>query len=62
MTRNTAFITAGLVFGLSIVATGCKKNKEVAKPKGEVEIVEFCTGDEYESDSKHFRSNGTGES
>ena len=62
MTRITPFALAGLLLGLTAVTTGCKKNKEVAKPKGEVEIVEFCTGDEYESDSKNFRSSATGES
>ena len=62
MTRITPFALAGLLLGLTAVTTGCKKNKEVAKPKGEVEIVEFCTGDEYKSDSKNFRSSATGES
>ena len=62
MTRITILSFAGLLIGLTTLTTGCKKGKDVVKPKGEVEIVEFCTGDEYESDSKHFRSNGTGES
>jgi len=62
MTRITILSLAGLLIGLTTLTTGCKKGKDVVKPKGEVEIVEFCTGDEYESDSKHFRSNGTGES
>ena len=56
MTRTALLTTTGLVLGLAVFTTGCKKNKEVAKPKGEVEIVEFCTGSEYNSDSKHFRS------
>ena len=62
MTRTALLTTTGLVLGLAVFTTGCKKNKEVAKPKGEVEIVEFCTGSEYNSDSKHFRSTATGES
>ncbi len=62
MTRFPLITCAGLLIGLTLLATGCKKNKEVAKPKGEVEIVEFCSGDEYESDSKNFRSSATGES
>ena len=47
MTRTALLTTTGLVLGLAVFTTGCKKNKEVAKPKGEVEIVEFCTGSEY---------------
>ena len=61
MTRHTLTLT-GLVLCLAAFTTGCKKNKDVAKPKGEVEIVEYCTGSEYNSDSKHFRSTATGES
>jgi len=52
----TAFIFAG---------TGCKKKKDVAetpKPKGEVVINEYCTGAQYNSDEKTFRSSATGES
>ena len=62
MTRYSLMTFTGLLVGLTLIATGCKKNKEVAKPKGEVEIVEFCSGDEYESNSKFFRSSATGES
>ena len=62
MTRTTTLTLSGLLIGFASVTTGCKKNKEVAKPKGEVEIVEYCTGGEYESDNKHFRSSATGES
>ncbi|MDG1380838.1 MAG: hypothetical protein P8P45_01555 [Flavobacteriales bacterium] len=62
MTRTTTLALSGLVLGLAVVTTGCKKSKEVAKPKGEIEIVEYCTGSEYQSSSKHFRSSATGES
>lgn len=62
MTRTQLMTFAGLIIGLSVISTGCKKNKDIAKPKGEVEIVEFCNGDEYESDKKHFRTSATGES
>ena len=62
MTRTTSLTLTGLIVGLAVFTTGCKKNKDVVKPKGEVEIVEYCTGDAYESDSKHFRSSATGES
>ena len=62
MTRTTSLTLTSLIVGLAVFTTGCKKNKDVVKPKGEVEIVEYCTGDAYESDSKHFRSSATGES
>jgi hypothetical protein len=62
MTRKTSLTLTGLVLGLAVFTTGCKKSKEVAKPTGEVEIVEYCSGSEYQSRSKHFRSSATGES
>ena len=62
MTRKTSLTLTGLVLGLAVFTTGCKKSKEVAKPTGEVEIVEYCSGSEYQSSSKHFRSSATGES
>ena len=61
MTRIT-ILSLGLFMGLSILATGCKKNKEMSAPKGEVEIAQFCSGEEYESDNKNFRARATGES
>jgi len=62
MTRTALLTTTGLVLSLAVLTTGCKKNKDVVKPKGEIEIFEFCTGDDYNSDNKHFRSTATGES
>lgn len=62
MTRTTTLTLSGLALGLAVFTTGCKKNEDVVKPKGEVEIVEYCTGEKYNSDSKHFRSTATGES
>lgn len=44
------------------VLTGCKKNKEIKAPDGEVLINEYCSGDEFFSDNEFFRSNGLGES
>ena len=32
------------------------------QPSGEVEILEYCAGDEYKSDKDHFRATATGES
>ena len=62
MTRNIPLTLSVLALGLAVATTGCKKNEDVVKPKGEIEIVEYCTGSEYNSDSKHFRSTATGES
>lgn len=39
-----------------------KKEKPEPKPKGEVLINEYCTGDGYFSDKKTFRSSAVGES
>ena len=44
------------------VLTGCKKNKEIKAPEGEVLINEYCSGEEFFSDNEFFRSNGLGES
>jgi len=44
------------------VLTGCKKNKEVKAPEGEVLINEYCSGEEFFSDNEFFRANGLGES
>jgi len=60
--------TLGLMLvaiALTIGTTGCKKNKktqETPKPTGEIEIIEYCSGAQYFSDNKTFRSSATGES
>lgn len=49
----------------SMMGVACKKNKKVVeepKPKGEVLIQEYCTGDEYNSTKEVFRASATGES
>ncbi|MEZ4799485.1 MAG: hypothetical protein R2809_06870 [Flavobacteriales bacterium] len=49
----------------SMMGVACKKNKKVIeepKPKGEVLIQEYCTGDEYNSTKEVFRASATGES
>lgn len=54
-----------LVVMLTIVGTACKKKKktvETPKPKGEVLITEYCSGDQYMSTKEAFRSTATGES
>lgn len=49
----------------SMMGVACKKNKKVVeepKPKGEVLIQEYCTGDQYMSTKEAFRATATGES
>lgn len=57
-------IVAILFITISIV--GCKSKKKTITKKledrGEVEIVEHCSGKSYFSTNKYFRANATGES
>ena len=46
-----------------IATTGCNNNKSITPEQaGEVEILEYCSGDDYKSDKDHFRASATGES
>ncbi len=46
-----------------MILAGCKGNQAITPSEnGEVEIIEYCTGSDYNSDSKHFRATATGES
>ncbi len=63
--KTKHFTLVILVAAITIFGSACKKNKkvaEVAKPKGEVLINEYCTGDQYMSTKEAFRSTATGES
>jgi len=54
-----------LVASIALFGVGCKKKKkamETAKPKGEVLVNEYCTGDNYMSTKEAFRATATGES
>ena len=51
-----------LAFLSLAVLTGCKKNKEIKAPDGEVLISEYCSGEEYFTNNEFFRANGLGES
>ncbi len=48
---------------IAMSLAGCKGSQAITPSEnGEVEIIEYCTGSDYNSDSKHFRSTATGES
>ncbi len=55
-----------LVAGTMVIGTGCGKKKKLAEekkpPAGETALKEYCSGDEFFSDKKHFRANALGES
>jgi hypothetical protein len=58
-------LTLGLLTlsSVLIATTGCNNNKSMTpKQAGEVEILEYCSGDDYKSDKDHFRASATGES
>lgn len=61
-TTHTLARTGMMLMLAALVATGCKKNKEVQAPDGEVLITEYCAGPEYFTNDEFFRSNGLGES
>jgi hypothetical protein len=64
--RNQIKLIVGITLTAALSITGCKsKEKTVTKElesKGEVEIVEHCSGESYFSNNKYFRANATGES
>ncbi len=65
MKTITLKIAAFALIALSIVGTGCRSKKIVDKgklPDGEVLIQQYCSGSEFFSDKKFFRSNSVGES
>ena len=52
-----------IVASSTIILNSCKSNEKKAEaPKGEVEINLACSGSEFLSDKKYFRSNSVGES
>ena len=46
----------------SAALTGCSNKNMTPKQAGEVEILEYCSGNEYKSDKNHFRASATGQS
>ena len=64
--KTRHFTLIALVAVITIFGTACGKKKkkaaEAPKPKGEVLINEYCTGDQYMSTKDAFRATATGES
>ncbi|MAO46767.1 MAG: hypothetical protein CL823_06410 [Crocinitomicaceae bacterium] len=47
----------------AFMLVGCKGSQQITPAQqGEVEIVEYCTGSEFNTDKDHFRATATGES
>ena len=56
-----SFSSALLIAGITFM--GCSSGETITPNQaGEVEILEYCAGDEYKSDKDHFRATATGES
>ena len=49
-----------LVAGAALM--GCSNKSMTPKQAGEVEILEYCSGNEYKSDKNRFRASATGQS
>jgi hypothetical protein len=48
---------------LALGLAGCSSSNSITPSQsGEVEIIEYCTGGDYNTDSDHFRATATGES
>jgi hypothetical protein len=64
--KTRHFTLIALVAVITLFGTACGKKKkkaaEAPKPKGEVLINEYCTGDQYMSTKDAFRATATGES
>lgn len=59
--RLTPTLASLFVGGLLLV--GCKGGQSVTPNQaGEIEILEYCAGEEFKSDKDHFRATATGES
>ena len=61
MNLRQTFPLAVFIAGVTIM--GCSSGETITPNQaGEVEILEYCAGDEYKSDKDHFRATATGES
>ncbi|MEY5042583.1 MAG: hypothetical protein RLZZ414_2147 [Bacteroidota bacterium] len=59
---STLFVAAAIALSATTVVSCKSKKKTIEPPKGETEITIPCSGSEFFSDKKHFRSNSLGES
>lgn len=63
--KNKFSTLALLAAGTALVMSGCKGNKETAstpETRGEVRIVEYCSGPDYLTNGEYFRASATGTS
>ncbi|MFZ9055214.1 MAG: hypothetical protein ACO2ZL_05335 [Flavobacteriales bacterium] len=63
--KNKFSTLALLAAGTALVFSGCKGNKETAstpETRGEVRIVEYCSGPDYLTNGEYFRASATGTS
>jgi hypothetical protein len=59
---STLFVAAAIALSATSVVSCKSKKKVIEPPKGETKISIPCSGSEFFSDKKHFRSNSLGES
>ncbi|UTW61560.1 hypothetical protein KFE98_16305 [bacterium SCSIO 12741] len=62
MKKVFKFSTFLLALMVAFSFNACKSKKTTPKKQGEVLIKQYCSGPDYFSDKKHFRSNAVGES
>lgn len=65
--KQHIFTTALMLSGLTLAFTGCKDKEDTTATstpvtRGEVEIVEYCSGPEYLTNGEYFRASATGTS
>lgn len=62
MKKAITYSAAVAIAFTALTFTSCKSKKTTPKKEGEVELVQYCSGPDYFSDKKAFRSNAVGES
>lgn len=63
--KNKFSTLAWLAAGTALILSGCKGNKETSstpETRGEVRIVEYCSGPDYLTNGEYFRASATGTS
>tara|TARA_B100000427_G_scaffold325812_1_gene333334 strand:+ start:2944 stop:3510 length:567 start_codon:yes stop_codon:yes gene_type:complete len=60
--KNLNTLVLALATG-ALMLIGCSGSKQLTpEQQGEVEIIEYCTGSEFNTDKDHFRATATGSS